>query len=158
MEDLSLHVLDIAENAVTAGAGKVDIRIAEDEEKDLLTIEIADDGKGMDSEELKRATDPFYTTKKRSRVGLGLPLLSQAAKEADGRIEVQSQINRGTFVKATFKRSHIDCRPVGDISQTLTTLVAGHPHVRFTFHYRKGENEHFFDSAEMHAERLSEGQ
>ena len=89
---------------------------------------------------------------------MGLPLLWQAAEEADGQIEVKSQVNQGTSIKATFSRSHIDCKPLGDIGQTLVTLVAGHPDVRFTFQYRKGEKEYSFDSAEMHLRGLSEGQ
>ncbi|NQT83361.1 ATP-binding protein [bacterium] len=158
MEDLSLHVLDIAENAVAAGAGRVDIRVTEDETKDLLTIEIADDGKGMNRETLKRATDPFFTTKKTGRIGLGLPLLSQAARECDGRLEIQSRPGGGggASVKATFKRSHIDRKPLGDMAQTLATLIAGHPEVRLTYAYRSAETEYFFDTAQMQGKDLSE--
>lgn len=97
MEDFSLHILDIAENAVAAGARKVDIRITEDEDRDLMTIEIVDDGKGMSQEALKKATDPFFTTKKRGKVGLGLPLLSQAARECDGQLEIKSRF--ASFLK-----------------------------------------------------------
>jgi len=148
VEDFSLHILDIAENAVAAGARKVDIRITEDEDRDLMTIEIVDDGKGMDEEAVKKATDPFFTTKKRGRVGLGLPLLSQAARECDGQFEIKSRPGRerGTAVKATFKRCHIDRKPLGDMAQTLATLVAGHPEVRFTYAYRKGETEYSLDT------------
>lgn len=149
MEDLSLHVLDVVENAVAAGANRVDIRVMEDEKKNLLTIEIEDDGKGMDEQELKRATDPFYTTKERKRVGLGLSLLSQAAAEADGKLDVKSEAGRGTLIKATFKRSHIDRKPWGDMAQTLSALIAGHPGVRFTYTYCKGETRSFLDTAEM---------
>lgn len=149
MEDLSLHVLDIVENAVAAGARKVDIRISEDERQDLLTIAIADDGKGMDPEALKKATDPFFTTKKTGRVGLGLALLSQASKEADGQLEISSKVQGGTTVKATFRRSHIDRKPLGDMAQTLASLVAGHPEVRFIYAYRSGETECFLDTARM---------
>jgi len=152
MEDLSLHVLDIAENAVAAGAQKVDIRIAEDEKNDLLTIEIEDDGSGMDEETLRKATDPFFTTKKGRKVGLGLSLLSQAAKECDGKLEIESQPGQGAIVKATFRRSHVDRKPLGDMAQTLSALIAGHPGVRFTYAYRKGKTKQYVDTAEMWAD------
>lgn len=149
MEDLSLHVLDIAENSVVAGSTRVDIRITEDERKDLLVIELKDNGKGMSEEELKKATDPFFTTKRGKRVGLGLSLLSQAASEAEGKLEVKSQPGRGTRVKATFRRSHIDRKPLGDMAQTLSCLIAGNPGVRFTYIYRKGERKLILDTAQM---------
>ncbi len=149
MEDLSLHVLDIAENSVAAGARRVDIRITEDEDQDLLRIEIMDDGEGMDPEAVKKATDPFFTTKKAGRVGLGLSLLSQATRECEGQFAIQSQAERGTTVTATFKRSHVDRKPLGDMAQTLATLVAGHPEVRFTYAYRKGETKYSLDTADM---------
>jgi anti-sigma regulatory factor (Ser/Thr protein kinase) len=149
VEDLSLHVLDIAENAVAAGATRIDILITEDEKENVLLIEIKDDGKGMDEEELNRAMDPFYTTKRGKRVGLGLSFLSQAAREAEGRLDVESQPGRGTLVRATFKRSHIDRKPLGDMAQTLSALIAGYPGVRFTYAYRKGKTEHRLDTAEM---------
>ena len=154
MEDLSLHVLDIAENAVAAGARRVDIRVTEDEKKDVLTIEIEDDGKGMSQQELEAATDPFFTTKRGKRVGLGLALFSQAAAESEGKLEITSEPGRGAVVKATFKRSHIDRKPLGDMSQTLTALIAGHPGVRFTYAYRKGKTESRLDTAEMWAKEF----
>jgi anti-sigma regulatory factor (Ser/Thr protein kinase) len=152
VEDLSLHILDIAENAVAAGARRVNVRITEDETKDVVVIEIEDDGKGMTREELKKATDPFFTTKTGKKVGLGLALFSQAAKECDGKLDVQSQPGRGTLVKATFKRTHIDRKPIGDMAQTLSALIGGNPGVRFTYSYCKGETKHTLDTAEIWAD------
>lgn len=149
MEDLSLHVLDIAENAVVAGARRVDIRITEDIQDNLLTIEIEDDGKGMSEEALKKAADPFYSTKQGKKVGLGLALLSQAASEADGSMEVSSDTRRGTLVTATFRMDHIDRKPLGDMAQTLGALVAGNPRVRFTYTYSKGNERFSLDTDEL---------
>jgi anti-sigma regulatory factor (Ser/Thr protein kinase) len=146
VEDLSLHVLDIAENAVTAGARRVDIRVTEDEKQDLLTIEVEDDGKGMDEGTLKKSTDPFFTMRTGAKVGLGLPLLMQSAAECNGGLEVSSRPGHRTLVRATFRNSHIDRKPLGDMTQTLCALVSGHPEVRFTYAYRKGETEVFFDT------------
>lgn len=154
MEDISLHVLDIAENAVAAGAARVEIRVTEDD--DLLTIEIEDDGKGLDEEGLKKAADPFFTTKKGKRVGLGLSLLSQAAEEASGDFEIKSEVGRGTLVKASFRTSHTDCKPMGDMGQTLGALIAGHPGVRFTYVYRKGETQYSLDTAHMEGNQTTD--
>lgn len=149
MEDLSLHVLDIAENAVAAGASKVDIRVTDDEKRKLLTIEIEDDGKGMDEQTVRKATGPFFTTREGGKVGLGLSLLSQAAKECEGDFEITSEARRGTVVRATFKTNHIDIKPLGDMAQTLEALIAGHPGIRFTYAYRRGEKRYLLDTAEI---------
>jgi signal transduction histidine kinase len=84
VEDLSLHILDIAENAIRAAASVVEVDVEERQGEDALTITISDDGRGMSREELDKALDPFFTTKSHKRVGLGLPLLAQAAREAGG--------------------------------------------------------------------------
>jgi signal transduction histidine kinase len=117
MQDLALHILDIVENSLAASARRVAILIVDDTRQDLLSIEIKDDGKGMDAEAKRRALDPFFTTRTTRRVGLGLPLLAQAAREAEGSFEITSRRGKGTIVKASFRRSHPDCRPVGDIGE-----------------------------------------
>src|SRR5574341_535774 len=98
MEDLSLHVLDVAENSIRAGARSIEIDLVEDRKKDLLTLRITDDGEGMDEATGRRATDPFFSTKEGKKAGLGLALLSQAAEEAGGRVVVESEKGRGTRV------------------------------------------------------------
>jgi hypothetical protein len=137
MEDLSLHILDIVENSLAASASRIEIRIAEDTRQDLLTLEIADDGKGMDPETCRRTLDPFFTTRTTRKVGLGLPLLAQAAQQAGGRVEVASQPGRGTTVKAEFRLSHPDLKPLGDIAETLRAILAGRPQLSLCFEYRR---------------------
>ena len=137
MEDLSLHILDIAENSIEAKASKVEIKVIEDKKKDLLTIEIKDNGQGIDKETLKKVLDPFYTTRTVRKVGLGLSLLAQATEESGGDIEIKSKVGKGTKVKATFQYSHIDRKPLGDIEKTLTTLIVGNPGVNFVYEHRK---------------------
>ena len=95
MEDLSLHILDIVENSIAAGANRVEIRVIEDTRKDILSVEIRDNGKGMSEEVLENAVDPFYTTRTTRRVGLGLSLLSQSAKEAEGNMTIKSKKVKG---------------------------------------------------------------
>lgn len=134
MQDLSLHILDIVENATKAGATLIEINILEDINKDLLQITIKDNGRGMDAEILKGATDPFVTTRTTRRVGLGLPLLEQAAKETGGNLLITSEPGKGTEVVATFQESHIDRKPVGDMGATLTTLIMGNPGLDFIYY------------------------
>lgn len=138
MEDLSLHILDVAENSIAAGAKRIEIRIIENAKKDLLSIEIEDDGRGMDEETLKKVFEPFFTTRKTRRVGLGLSLFCQAARETGGNVTIGSTIGKGTVVKATFKHSHPDRRPFGDIDKTMKVLCAGNPEIQFIFKCKKG--------------------
>lgn len=137
MEDLSLHLLDVAENALAAGAERIEVRVAEEREKDLLRIESEDDGRGMDAEMVSRAMDPFYTTKPGKRIGLGLPLLAQAAREAGGEMVVEAKPGKGTIVRATFRLSRPDLKPQGEMLQTMVTLACAHPEVRFVFEHRQ---------------------
>jgi len=137
MEDLSLHILDIVENSITAGAKKIKIKIIEEEKKDLLAIEIIDDGKGMDEKTIKKVLDPFFTTGNTKKVGLGLPLLAQSAEESGGSIKIESKPGKKTTVKATFGYSHIDRKPLGDVGETLKVLFAGNPDIHFVFEYQK---------------------
>jgi len=133
MQDLSLHILDVAENATQAGATLIEIDISEDTDKDLLEISIQDNGKGMDAEMLRHVTDPFVTTRTTRRVGMGLPLLQQAARETGGDLRITSEQGKGTRVVATFHKSHIDRRPLGDMGATLTTLIMGNPYRDFVY-------------------------
>lgn len=146
MEDLSLHILDVAENALRAKAKKVAIRIREEKKKHLLTLYIEDDGEGMDKATLERALNPFFTTKEGKKTGLGLSLLSQAAHQTEGSFKVDSKQGQGTKVKAVFKRDHPDMKPMGDVLQTVATLVAGYPQVQFIYDYEREDYKYHFDS------------
>jgi anti-sigma regulatory factor (Ser/Thr protein kinase) len=149
VEDLSLHILDIVENSIRAKASRVDITVIEDVKRDLLVIEIKDNGKGMDKVTIRKVLDPFFTTKGTGRVGLGLPLLQQSARETGGDLEVKSKLGKGTCVKAFFKLSHIDLRPMGNIVATLKTLIIGNPGVDFTYKYKKDKLEQYLDTREI---------
>ena len=144
MYDISLHTLDVAENAISAQATTVVIRVTEDLQRNLLTLEIEDDGHGMDQTMATRALDPFFTTRTTRRVGLGLPMLAQSARETGGGVEVTSAVGKGTRVKATFHRDHPDCRPLGSMQETLMTLIAGHSEVDCVYeHVCDGEATRF---------------
>lgn len=149
MEDLSLHILDIVENSIEAKASKIEIIINEDVKRDLLTIKIKDNGKGMNEETVKKVLDPFFTTRTTRRVGLGLSLLAQATKESNGNFEIESKVGKGTEIKATFQYSHIDCKPIGNIKDTLTTLLVAHPEIDFKYEYKNAKTKSSLDTGKM---------
>lgn len=146
MEDLSLHILDIVENSIRAKAKRVEIKIVEDIKNDLLKISIKDDGQGMDEEIAKKALDPFFTTKNVRKVGLGLPLLAQATKEAEGEFAIDSKPDEGTRITATFKYSHIDRKPLGNMGETMVVLIAGNPEIDFLYEHKKDNLSYSVDT------------
>ena len=152
MEDLSLHILDIVENSIAAMAKRIEIKINEDLVNDMVTIQIRDDGNGMDEQTLKKALDPFFTTKMTRRVGLGLSLLAQVAGDSDGTFDLSSSPGEGTTVKATMRLSHPDCKPMGDIGQTIQVLVAAHPDIDFLYEHKKDNSNYRFDTREISRE------
>ena len=152
MEDLSLHILDIVENSVAAQADKIEIRITEDKKNDLLSVEIIDNGIGMDKETKKKVLDPFYTSKTVRRFGLGLPLLSEAAKAANGRLSLESKKGEGTKVKADFQYTHIDRKPLGDMGQTIITLVVGNPEINLIYVHKKNSHTYILDTRKLKAQ------
>ncbi len=140
LPELSLNVLDIAENSVVAGASLIGIYIDTDKKADTLTITIEDNGCGMSPEKLSRVTDPFYTTRTTRKVGLGLSFFKQAAEMTGGSFSITSEEGVGTTVTAVFGYSHIDRMPLGDINETLITLILCNPNIDFMFrHYEDGE-------------------
>ena len=127
MFELSLHILDLVQNAVRAGASLVIIRILYDTAQDQLTIELEDDGCGMDEALLKRVLSPFATTRTTRKVGLGIPMLQQLAQQCGGDLTLESQVGVGTTLIARFQMSSIDLPPLGDLPGTLRTLILGSP-------------------------------
>jgi hypothetical protein len=152
MEDISLHVLDIAENSINAGATLVQIRIDENRDEDLFSVTIEDNGRGIPKEHLADVLNPFYSTRTTRKIGLGLSLLAQSARETGGDISIRSLENKGTVVDAYFRPSHIDMRPLGDIAETMIVLITGNPRTDFLFAYRKGGQEYAFDTRQIKAE------
>ena len=149
MEDLSLHILDVVENSIEAAATKIEIRITEDKIRDLLEIEIKDNGRGMTEQTLSKVLDPFYTTRTTRRVGMGLSLLAQASKESNGNFEINSAVGIGTDVKASFRHSHIDRKPMGDIKSTLISLMISYPDINIIFVYQDEEGTDTLDSNQL---------
>ena len=152
MQDLSLHILDVVENAVASHAAHVAIRITEDPDKDQMVVEIEDDGDGIPAHLVEKVVDPFFTTRTTRKVGLGLSLLQQAARACEGDLQVQSTPGEGTLVRAQFRYNHIDLKPLGDMASTMVTLVVGNPHMDFQYQHRKKDKTFVFDTVEFKRE------
>jgi anti-sigma regulatory factor (Ser/Thr protein kinase) len=151
MEDLALHILDIAQNSIEAGADVIEIDVTEDLRENRLVIEIRDNGRGMDPETLAKATDPFFTTRNTRRVGLGLPLLAAAARAAGGSLTVESSPGKGTVIRAIFQHAHVDRAPMGDIETTLMALIPAQPDRSIRFRHRIQDRLFELDSQDFRA-------
>lgn len=143
MKELSLNILDVAENSVKAGATLTQILLTE---KDgMLTLEFIDDGCGMSEDVVRSVIDPFYTTRTTRKVGMGIPLLKLACEQTGGELTISSvtqeadPVNHGTHVTATFDMNHIDFTPIGDVSSSVLTLIQGHPEREFLFRHQIGD-------------------
>ncbi len=147
--DLSQHILDIAENSVTAGATLLHIDILEDPTTDTLTITVRDNGRGMEPEMLLRITDPWVTTRTTRKVGLGIPFFKQTAEMCGGDFEITSQRDQGTKTRATFQRDHVDRPPLGDLMGTLLCIMVGNPQLDVVYQHRVGDKVFVFDTREI---------
>lgn len=149
MKEISLHILDILQNSITAGASLVELRIVEDKTKDLFEFSITDNGRGMDEEFLKNVTSPFTTKRTTRKVGLGIPLLKMAAENAGGGIVIKSKLGEGTVITATFVHSHIDRQPLGNIVDTVFTVITSYLQTDFLYIHTFNKNEFKLDTREM---------
>lgn len=153
MKELSLNILDITENSVKAGASLTQISLVE--ETETLTITISDNGCGMSDEVLRSVENPFYTTRTTRSVGMGIPLLKMAAEQTGGNVKIVSKTaernaqNHGTTVTALFYKNHLDFTPLGDIKETVATLIQGHPDTDFLFTHKTNNGEARLDTREL---------
>jgi hypothetical protein len=153
MRELSLHILDIAENAAAAGAMHVAIDVEESSATDRLTFTVEDDGCGLAEGKARHLDDPFITGRTTRRVGLGLSLLAAAARRCAGALEVtRPETGGGTRVTASFRRSHIDRAPLGDVAATLTTLFAAFPAIDFDYTHRIDEKVFALNTRDLREE------
>jgi hypothetical protein len=123
MRELSLHILDIARNSVEAGATALQIAVVERQDTDTLELIVRDNGRGMDAGALKRAADPFFTTRETRKVGLGLSLLKATCERCEGALEIQSRPGEGTEVHGTLRLGHVDRPPLGDMGKVVQALA-----------------------------------
>jgi anti-sigma regulatory factor (Ser/Thr protein kinase) len=146
LRELALHLLDIAENSVSAKADTIWITVMEDHSSDRLRMLVKDNGAGMDAEMVARVADPFVTSRTTRKVGLGIPLLKAAAEACNGGLTIESELGKGTCVTVDFQHSHIDRMPLGNLASTILTLVVGSPEVRWIFHYTVNDSCFEFDN------------
>lgn len=150
MKELSLHILDIFYNSLKADASLIKIKIDIDTKSDLMTIKIVDNGYGMGKEFVKDVLNPFKTTRTTRKVGLGLSLFQASAIQCDGTFKVWSKKNVGTVVTATYKYSHIDRAPIGDMTQTIISMVLALENKADLIYVQRKDSEDFiFDTREI---------
>ncbi len=152
MRELSMHILDLAQNSVAAGATLIEISVIADSCSDELNISIRDNGSGMSAEFVAQVFDPFTTTRTTRKVGLGIPMFAEAARECGGKLALHSKLGEGTTLQATFKLNHIDRAPLGDIKSTLTALIAANPDIEIVYKHQVDSVEFVLDTRQIRAE------
>ncbi len=136
-----MHIMDILQNSIRAGATEISLEIREDTLLNLLRFNISDNGCGMTPDVLKKVTDPFFTTRTTRKVGLGLSLLRQNAERSNGSLKIDSETGKGTVVEACFEYNHIDRPVLGDIAGTVLLTLTAHPEIQFRYlHNRNGRS------------------
>ncbi len=149
MRELSLNILDVAQNSISAGAGLVEIIICESTRENTMSIEIRDDGCGMDEEMLMNVQDPFFTTRTTRKVGMGIPLFKMAAEMTGGSFEIKSAVGKGTCVRADFRTDNVDFTPLGDIDSTVVTLVTMNTGIDFAYTLKVDDGEFTLSTVQL---------
>lgn len=149
MKELSLHILDIIQNSVAAGAKLIEILIDEQPEEDYLEFKIKDNGCGMDEDMLTRVIDPYTTGRTTRRVGLGIPLLKLACENTGGELKISSVKGEGTMVLARMGYNHIDREPIGDIAGTMHQVITSYEEIDFIYCHVIGRRSFEFDTREL---------
>ncbi len=149
MKTLSDHILDIIQNSVNAKSTLIEIMVSLDKKTDICVLKITDNGCGMNSEVLAQATNPFFTTRKTRKVGLGLSLLKQNAEKANGKFNITSEVNKGTVVEAGFQYSNVDRPELGDIWNTLYLTMLGYENVNLIYEHHTNKGSFKFSSFEI---------
>ncbi len=149
MKELALHILDIAQNSITAGAENIGINVEEDEGNNVFRITVIDDGCGMSEEMVQRVTDPYVTSRTTRRVGMGIPLLMHSAEQAGGFLKIESKKGKGTTLEATFEHNHIDRPELGDIAGVMSILIGSNPDIRFQYQHKKNEQDFSLDTNDV---------
>ena len=149
MKNLSLHIMDILQNSTRAGASGIELDIIEKTVENTYRIIFTDNGCGMDEETLKRAVDPFFTTRTVRKVGLGLSLLKQNCEQTGGSLHITSRVGEGTRVEAVFIHDHIDRPTLGDIAGTVVLTVSANPDIHFIYRHSKDGKSYEFNTEEV---------
>ncbi|MCL2285317.1 MAG: ATP-binding protein [Firmicutes bacterium] len=149
MKELSLYILDLVQNSLRAEAKNIQIMVKDSISQDRLEIAIKDDGYGMDQALLSKVAEPFVTTRTTRQIGMGIPLFKMAAELTGGTFCISSTPGQGTTLQGIFTRSHIDIPPMGDMTETIVTLVQGAPDVDFLYTNETDMNVFRFDTKDI---------
>ena len=149
MRELSLNVMDVAQNSVRAEADLVTVKVEGSDMDDFLTITIADNGCGMTQEQVQQVIDPFFTTRTTRKVGLGVPLFKLSAEQTGGSFDIQSEKGVGTTTTATYVKSHVDMTPLGDINDTMKILIQCNPQIDFVYTCTTDNGSFTLDTREL---------
>lgn len=149
MRELSLNILDVAQNSITAGASLITVEVNENTVESSLLIGIYDNGSGMTEEQVKSVIDPFFTTRTTRKVGMGIPLFKMAAEMTGGGLEIKSELSVGTEVKAVFKTDSVDFTPLGDIASTVVALISMNTDRDFIYRRSVDGREFVLDTREL---------
>ena len=149
MRELSLNVLDIAQNSISANASLIEIELIENTENHSLLIGIYDNGKGMTPEQVESVRDPFFTTRTTRKVGMGIPLFRFAAEMTGGKFEIESEVGVGTKVRAYFMTNHLDFTPIGDMTSTMISLITMNLHIDFLYRRKVDDKEFTVDTRQL---------
>ena len=147
-----MHILDVIQNSIEAGASKIEITIEENLEKNLFQFEVSDNGRGMSAEQIAGILDPFYTTRTTRHIGLGLPLLLESCRRCDGDLTINSTPGEGTTLQASFRHNHIDRAPLGDMPTVLLAALLSENPVDWRYVHRLNGEEFRLDSSEIRRE------
>lgn len=151
MKEISLHIMDIAQNSIVADATQIKVIMRVSKADDTLDLVIEDNGRGMDEEMVKGVLSPFVTTRTTRRVGLGIPLLSAGAQATGGEFNIESELGKGTSVRARYVLNHLDRPPIGDFAGTMHTLIVCNPDIDFYVEFADDEHSNNLDTAEVRA-------
>ena len=149
VEDICFHLVDLVQNSVAAGSTTIQLHITESEKRNTLTIEIVDNGRGMDEQTVEKVQDPFFTSKGFKKVGLGIPLLKATAQACRGGFAIRSEAGSGTVVEARMERGHPDCPPLGNLPDTLLSLLVSLDGIDLQFAYDSDRGEFTISSADV---------
>ncbi|MDI9494873.1 MAG: ATP-binding protein [Bacillota bacterium] len=149
MKEISMHILDITMNSIKADATLVEIKIEDSIKNNWLKITVTDNGRGMSEEVIERVTNPFFTTRTTRKVGLGLPMLKEACERCGGYLKIESELGKGTKVFCCFERDNIDRAPLGNVGETIMTIINSGNNVELIYIHKTDEGEFVFDTKEV---------
>lgn len=146
MRELSMHILDIVQNSISADSTMIEVIVSEEIKRDKLYISIKDNGRGMDEETLKKVVDPFYTSRTTRKVGLGIPMFKRTAVICGGDFDIKSQVGVGTSIEINMQYSHIDRPPIGNMADTVMVMVNTEKNIEFIYTHKINDKEYVLDT------------